>query len=395
MTYVIRIHLYNCPPTGYDPYWFLSKNFAMTLLYQPLSRTFGQRDGCLTPNNNHDDKSAKHLSHHNTHPSSSRHHNTTTSAAYVPKSSFSESNHDILSPPLSPYQKASSQDADLGVHSTESSPLTARSYMQTSLPFKVENFKSYSLAVAPWANLSTNYKRRQLRFLDQYAVILSKEKSYLSLIRLAERRAAQAAHAASSSSSSSRKRHSSSSDLDTDQVERVRTRRVVKEHLVSLSEIDAPSSSTTSAPPSPKKRKVRREAPYAGSPLAAQQAALIDESIPDYSPDPATTLPKGNQRCLKIEWKGQPMDLKNDANLDKLHPAEALLASTLRLPCNVYLDSKRRLFYEKVKRMRSGMPFRRTDAQKACRIDVNKASRLFAAFEKVGWLNDAHFARHI
>ena len=49
----------------------------------------------------------------------------------------------------------------------------------------------------------------------------------------------------------------------------------------------------------------------------------------------------------------------------------------------VYLDSKRRLFYEKVSRLRQGKGFRRTDAQKACRIDVNKASRLFAAFEKL------------
>ena len=73
------------------------------------------------------------------------------------------------------------------------------------------------------------------------------------------------------------------------------------------------------------------------------------------------------------------------------HPAEILLASILRLPVAVYLDSKRRLFYEKVSRLRQGKGFRRTDAQKACRIDVNKASRLFAAFEKVGWLNDELF----
>lgn len=350
----------------------------MTLLYQPLSRTFGQRDGCLTPNNHHEEKVPKH------HLSS-----------FVPKSSFSaESNHEILSPPLSPYQKVSSHDAEASVHNHAASfnSFARKSYMQTSLPFKVENFKSYSLTVTPWKDLATNYKQRQLRFLEQYSAMLSKEHSYLHSLRLAERRAAQAASALSNSA---RKRHTrgSSSDSETDQLERVRTRRVVKENLASLSEIEV--SSAEPALPSPKKRKVRREAPYAGSPLAVQQAALIDESIPDYSPDPATTLSKGNNRCLKIEWKGQPMDLKNDANLDKLHPAEVLLASTLRLPCNVYLDSKRRLFYEKVNRMRSGMPFRRTDAQKACRIDVNKASRLFAAFEKVGWLSDDHFTNHV
>ncbi|SGZ46309.1 CIC11C00000003984 [Sungouiella intermedia] len=352
----------------------------MTLLYQPLSRTFGQRDGCLTPNNHHDDTSKR-----TAHPS-----HQTSSTSFVPKSTFSDS-HEILSPPLSPYQKTCSHDAD-GVHSHAPTlnGLASKAYMQTGLPFKLEDFKSYLLTVVPWTNLSTNYKQRQLRFLDQYSAISSKEHLYLHLLRLAERRAAQAA-----SASTSRKRtiRSSSDDSDTDAVERIRTRRVVKENLAPLSEIDIELS--VPALPSPKKRKVRKESPYAGSPLAVQQAALIDESIPNYSPDPATTLPKGNNRCLKIEWKGQPMDLKNDPNLDKLHPAEVLLASTLRLPCNVYLDSKRRLFYEKVNRMRSGMPFRRTDAQKACRIDVNKASRLFAAFEKVGWLNDSHFTGHI
>lgn len=328
----------------------------MTLLYQPLSRTFGQRDGCLTPNNQDD------------------------SSRFVPKSFAvsSENNHDILSPPLSPYQRSGSHDAKevVSLHNL-------KAYMKCLQSFKIENYKSYSLTVSPWSNLKSNYKQRQLRFLDQYSAKSSKELSAHSL-RLAERRAAAA--------NVSRKRHhkSSSSDSDSESVERVRTRRVVKEHLAPLEEIDVASRPVL---PLPKKRKVRKEPAYAGSPLAVQQAALIDESIPDYSPDPETTLPKGNNRCLKIEWKGQPMDLRNDENLSKLHPAEVLLASTLRLPGNVYLDSKRRLFHEKVNRLRGGMPFRRTDAQKACRIDVNKASRIYVAFEKVGWLKDEHFAK--
>lgn len=330
----------------------------MTLLYQPISRTFGQRDGCLTPNSHHDDK-------------------TFPSKFAV----TADSNHDILSPPLSPYQKErSSHDAALtgAVHS-HSSAFDHKVYLDSKRPFQVEDFKSYTLTVNPWTNLGGSYKERQLRFLSQYAAVPSKDYSYLHSLRLAERRRAAAVV--------SRKRNTSS-DSDSESTDRVKTRRLVKEQLVQLSEID---SSSVPGLPSAKKRKVRKESPYVGSPLAAQQAALIDESIPDYSPDAFATLPKGNTRCLKIEWKGQPMDLKGDPNLDKLHPAEVLLASTLRLPCNVYLDSKRRLFYEKVNRLRNGMPFRRTDAQKACRIDVNKASRLFAAFEKVGWLNDRHF----
>lgn len=338
----------------------------MTLLYQPISRTFGQRDGCLTPNNHHEDKGSFSL-----------------------KSGLGatlRSAHDIISPPLSPCHKA--HDAHLSATVHNASSAFAKVYLDTRRPFRVEDFTRYTLTVNPWSNLSANYKQRQLRFLNQYTTVLSRDNTFLHSLRLAERRRAQAAAA-------NRKRHTtSSSDSDSESVDRVRTRRVAKEQLVPLSEIDA---SSVSAPglPSPKKRKVRKESPYVGSPLAVQQAALIDESIPDYSPDAFETLPKGNARCLKIEWKGQPMDLRSDPNLDKLHPAEATLASTLRLPCNVYLDSKRRLFFEKVNRLRNGMPFRRTDAQKACRIDVNKASRLFAAYEKVGWLDDSHFAKYL
>lgn len=89
------------------------------------------------------------------------------------------------------------------------------------------------------------------------------------------------------------------------------------------------------------------------------------------------------------------MDLSNDPNVHLLHPAEVHLASVLRLPCDIYLDSKRRLFAEKVHRLKQGLPFRRTDSQKACRIDVNKASRLFSAFEKVGWLEDDLFQKYL
>lgn len=131
------------------------------------------------------------------------------------------------------------------------------------------------------------------------------------------------------------------------------------------------------------------------SPSSASQVRVHDLSlnqIEDYAP-PLSSLPPG--KSLRAEWKGAPMDLSNDPDLHLLHPAEAHLASVLRLPCEVYLDSKRRLFAEKVHRLKQGLPFRRTDSQKACRIDVNKASRLFGAFEKIGWLSDELFTEHM
>lgn len=356
-------------------------------LYHPISRASSQRDisGCLTPTN----LDNKPISV-NTPPaanfatgaavSSSGSSSTALTVSSARDEAFKSSKESsrktsILSPPLSPYQREEVATVEpIEIVST-------KVFIPLEQPFKIENYKEYDLKVNPWSNLNGSYKSKQFKFLEQYSIISSKEKSTMKII---EKR-----HIANN------RKRISSSDSDSE-IERVRTRRIVKESSVNLSEIENNDRNVT--PSSPKKRKTtsRKETTYhPGSPLAIQQAALIDENIPDYSPDPASTLPKGNNRCLKVEWKGQPMDLRFDPNIEKLHPAEVLLASILRLPCNVYLDSKRRLFFEKVNRLKRGQQFRRTDAQKACRIDVNKASRLFAAFEKAKWLEDDHFAKYL
>ncbi|QNP97802.1 SWIRM domain-containing protein FUN19 [Yarrowia lipolytica] len=150
-------------------------------------------------------------------------------------------------------------------------------------------------------------------------------------------------------------------------------------------------ASSPRATPSPKKRVV---APPSSSPAVPSRVHDTDYAdLPDYCPS-TDSLPTSG-RPLKAEWKGAPMDLSDDPMLDKLHPAEVYLASCLRLSCDTYLDSKRRLFAEKVHRLKFGLPFRRTDSQKACRIDVNKASRLFSAYEKVGWLDDELFKKFL
>lgn len=138
------------------------------------------------------------------------------------------------------------------------------------------------------------------------------------------------------------------------------------------------SSSSTAAP------KERREKKAV---VPSNVHEMSFESLPDYSPAVSTL----NGQQLRTEWKGTPMDLSNDPKVGLLEASEVALAATLRLPAHLYLDSKRRLFAEKVHRLRQGLPFRRTDAQNACRIDVNKASRLFSAYEKVGWLDNHHF----
>lgn len=103
---------------------------------------------------------------------------------------------------------------------------------------------------------------------------------------------------------------------------------------------------------------------------------------------PLVELLPDNPRCLHVDWSGAPLDISNDPDRHLLHKAEQHLASTLKLSCGQYLTQKRLIFLERVTRLRAGnQVFSRTHAQQVCHIDVNKASRLFAAFEKVGWLS--------
>jgi hypothetical protein len=138
--------------------------------------------------------------------------------------------------------------------------------------------------------------------------------------------------------------------------------------------------------------------PLSASPKPARPATNRDDtdynSLPDYSP-PLDTLPKSNSKVLKADWKGQVLDLSNDPDRHLLHEAELNLASTLRLTCATYLCSKRRIFEARINTLRIGKEFRKTDAQQACKIDVNKASKLWQAYEKVGWFKPEYFRQFV
>jgi hypothetical protein len=116
-------------------------------------------------------------------------------------------------------------------------------------------------------------------------------------------------------------------------------------------------------------------------------------AVPDYCP-PLSTLPN-RSNCLKVDWKGTPLDLSTDPHRHLLHPEEVHLASSLRLDCATYLTNKRRLFEHRVRCAKMPKEFRKTDAQQACKIDVNKASKLWTAFDKVGWLDINHFRKFL
>ena len=118
-------------------------------------------------------------------------------------------------------------------------------------------------------------------------------------------------------------------------------------------------------------------------------------SLPNYAP-PTDSLPKGNPKVLKADWaSNNVLNLSNDPDRNMLHEAEINLAGTLRLSCATYLCSKRRIFEARLNALRIGKEFRKTDAQQACKIDVNKASKLWTAYDKVGWFGKSYFLQYL
>ena len=135
----------------------------------------------------------------------------------------------------------------------------------------------------------------------------------------------------------------------------------------------------------------RSATPEVRAPATKRPEDIDYNALPDYSP-PTSTLPKGNPKCLKADWPSSNLlNLSHDPDRELLHEAELNLASTLRLSCATYLCSKQRIFEGRLNALRIGKEFRKTDAQQACKIDVNKASKLWTAYDKVGWFKPEYY----
>ncbi|KZZ97093.1 Homeodomain-like protein [Ascosphaera apis ARSEF 7405] len=147
------------------------------------------------------------------------------------------------------------------------------------------------------------------------------------------------------------------------------------------------------AEPAFDRRLVMPQSPKPVRPIGTSRDDVDYNALPDYSP-PIETL-RGNTKGLKADWKGQMLDLSRDPDRNQLDPAEVSLAATLRLSCATYLCSKRRIFEARLNALRIGKEFRKTDAQQACKIDVNKASKLWTAYERVGWFKPEYFKQYL
>ena len=171
--------------------------------------------------------------------------------------------------------------------------------------------------------------------------------------------------------------------------------------FVDLTEDDAPEPMPAS---SRMKSPVRTEEPDAISNLdkicESREGKTVSNddnysSLPDYCP-PLSTLPTGGSKTLKTNWtSNNPFNLADDPDRHMLHEAEIVLASTLRLTCATYLCSKRRIFEGRLKAYKNGKDFKRIDVQQACKIGVNKASKLWTVYDKVGWFNRAYFEQYL
>lgn len=113
--------------------------------------------------------------------------------------------------------------------------------------------------------------------------------------------------------------------------------------------------------------------------------------LADYCP-PTSSLDTSSEG-LRVKWPSTLMDHSDDPDRHHLHPQEQQIAAVLRLHCGQYLFNKRKIFVAKVQSLKDGKNFGKTAAQNACPIDVNKASQLWDAFNRVGWFEREWFEK--
>lgn len=176
---------------------------------------------------------------------------------------------------------------------------------------------------------------------------------------------------------------------------------VKKQRAIKPSTLPKLSRTKRQAQPSPRVKDLdafdAAHFPYTPEAKAARARSTPHKDDTDYSalPDfcPSISTLARSDKPLKTDWKGQALDLSQDPDRHMLSEAEVGVASTLRLSCAQYLCSKRRIFASRLECLRIGKEFRKTTAQQACQIDVNKASKLWTAFDKVHWFEAVHMQR--
>lgn len=150
------------------------------------------------------------------------------------------------------------------------------------------------------------------------------------------------------------------------------------------------------------RKTVKKQVDRSGTPEVKHRRTAVKKTkalfhyndIPDFAPS-VDTIP--SEKVFRVTWAGQPLDLSNDPDRHLLHPAELLLASKLRFPCDQYLKTKRRVFVGRVNNLVKypKKQFCKTDAQQVGGVDVNKLSQLWEAYNSIDWFKGSHFDAHV
>lgn len=149
---------------------------------------------------------------------------------------------------------------------------------------------------------------------------------------------------------------------------------------------ERPSETIKSSIKKPVHRVHKPSLPKRPKQISTSRTNVDFENIPDMCP-PLSSLDLVKVKKIP-QWKGSMLDLSDDEYQHLLHKFELDVASRLRLSCTQYLSSKRLIFEARVQYAKEGSDFKKTDSQKACSIDVNKASKLWEVFNSVGWFDE-------
>lgn len=186
----------------------------------------------------------------------------------------------------------------------------------------------------------------------------------------------------SSSSAATQKRKKD----DSNESEPKKRKRISKKQAVEMGLLDGPESVVKR-----KRTKKIREPGYVsptGFTHGGERVVQEPEEVVALEPDIGPVSMLDHQSLPKIIWKGYPLNISGKLGFELLHPYEVHIASTLRLSPAQYLGCKRTLILASRQYLAvpNGKQFKKSDAQKLCRIDVNKTSRLWEIFAKIGWL---------
>ncbi|KAG1471142.1 hypothetical protein G6F56_002294 [Rhizopus delemar] len=130
-------------------------------------------------------------------------------------------------------------------------------------------------------------------------------------------------------------------------------------------------------------KSMKDDAQFFDHATADDDIAILFKGKEDWIPKPDVFE---NRASIRIAWKGSPLKIQSMPYFEKLHVGEVPIAATLRLTPEQYLKCKYALILAAHKATEENTMFRKSEAQKACCIDVNKASVLWKVFGKLGWL---------